>query len=162
MDALHRPVSREADRCRRCVARHNTSMQKDSAVECSVAAVIPTVVMVVVVVTVEPTRHAHDDAEVMMVMMPIAAVMMVMTHTDIKLRHLHVGFIAGRSRVSRPQGRNRVRDRIEQLGKRLGRRHAAEVLNGRRGGLRAPDGGQSRDCADDTYDCFFHGAFPLG
>jgi hypothetical protein len=28
--------------------------------------------------------------------------------------------------------------------------------------LRAADRGQSSNCADDTDNCFFHGAFPLG
>jgi len=144
-------------------------MQKDSAVECSVAAVIPTVVMVVVVVTVEPTRDPDNHgAVVMVVAVEVAVVMMVvmMTHADIKLRHLHARLIAGRSRdgsrIGRPQRGKRVRDRIEQLGKRLGGRHAPEFLNGRCGGLRAADGRQSGNCADDTHNCFFHGAFPLG
>jgi hypothetical protein len=54
--------------------------------------------MMVVMMAVDPTRHPHDDTAVMMVMMPVAAVMMVMTHADIELRQLHVGFILGRSR----------------------------------------------------------------
>ena len=113
--------------------------------ECSVVAAHP-VVMMVVMMAVDPTRHPHDDTAVMMVvMMPVAAVMMVMTHADIELRQLHVGFILGRSRgvcgLGRLQCSNRVRNRIEQLGKRPGGRHAAGVLRRRRGGLRAADRG---------------------
>ena len=120
-------------------------------------------VVMVVMMAEDSTRDPdHDAAVVMVVMVPVAAVMVVMTHADIDLRHLHVGFIARRSRVGRPQCSQGVRDRIEQLGKRLGRRHAGGVLNGRRGGLRAADRGQASNCADDTHNCFFHDAFPLG
>jgi hypothetical protein len=119
-------------------------------------------VVMVVVMAEDPTRHPHDDTAVMMVVMvTVAAVMVVMTHADINLRHLHVGFIAGRSRVGRPQCSKGVGDRIEQFREGLGRRHA-DVLNGRRGGLRAAGRGQPGNCADDTNNCFFHGAFPLG
>jgi hypothetical protein len=125
-------------------------------------------VVMVVMMAVDPTRDPdHDTAVVMMVVTEGAMmVMMMMADADIELRHFHLGFIAcrsrGGSRVGRPQCREGVRDRIEQLGKRLGRQHATGVLHGRRGRLRAADRGQSRDCADDTDNCSFHGGFTSG
>jgi hypothetical protein len=121
-------------------------------------------VVMVVMVSVDPTRDPDDDAVVVVVMVMTEAVMMVMmTDTDIQLRDLRIGFILRRSRrVRRPQRGERVGDRIEQFGKRPRSRQSAGVLRSRCGGLRGADCGQSRNCADDTHDCLFHGAFPLG
>ena len=111
----------------------------------SVVATHPIVVMMVMMA--DPTRDPDDHAAVVMVMMTeVAAMMMVvMANPDINLRHLHVGFVLGRSRgvggLGRLQCSKRVRNRIEQLGKRPGGRHAAGVLRRGRGGLRAADRG---------------------
>src|ERR1700716_3568529 len=112
----------------------------------SVVAAHPIVVMVMMM-AVAPTRDPDDHAAVVMVMVTEVAAMMVvmMANPDINLRHLHVRFILPRSRgvggLGRLQCSKRVRNRIEQLGKRPGGRHAADVLRRGRGGLRAADRG---------------------
>src|SRR5712671_5403364 len=73
-NALHRPAQGEPTDAG--VASPDTKQAGSVPTsECSVVAAHPVVMM-----AVDPTRHPHDDTAVMMVMMPVAAVMMVMTH----------------------------------------------------------------------------------
>src|SRR3981081_997965 len=113
----------------------------------SVVAAHPIMVMVMMM-AVAPTRDPDDHAAVVMVMVTeVAAMMVVMANPDINLRHLHVGFVLRGPRVVGGLGRlqcsKRVRNRIEQLGKRPGGGHAAGVLRRGRGGLRAAPPGAS-------------------
>src|SRR5690348_5376431 len=89
--------------------------------------VVMVVMMVVVPVTADADPHArpaddHAPVVVMVVVMAPVAVMVVVVMRDVDLRHLYGlvrgGIVMGRPRgreIRRPQQRDGIRDRIEQI-----------------------------------------------